>query len=296
METLPDSKNKPRVTLQPTPKERKKSYRVPKGSPPLYIKSAYPDKKLFVTTRDFGKWMRGEYPLSERDSNNYIHELAVKEFKENLIIQTVQKPDEVLKIIDIHYNQTECNLYIKNHKNNSGKEKKFLVLSDPKSGKVKVASRVTKEEYNHLKKTGQLDLFDLRRNPQSRVMNQKGIQEAEILSRAQDQGYLTEIDDIRRPYNLSESNSDYVGKDRKGSKVEIDTKAIDGSGRRPLNKQTKDINESLIDLFEDVDDPTKLQIICDLSAKPAFLHEDMIKNITKGLDSKHLDNINFLVD
>ena len=90
--------------------------------------------------------------------------------------------------------------------------------------------------------------------------------------------------------------ADFVGTDCMGSKVEIDTKEIDGSGRRPLDKQTQDINANIKDLFDGADDPTKLQIICDRSAAPTFLHRTVIKNITHGFDSNQLANINFLFD
>ena len=83
---------------------------------------------------------------------------------------------------------------------------------------------------------------------------------------------------------------------RMGSKVDIDIKAIDESGRRPLDRQTQDINTNIKDLFDGADDPTKLQIICDISATPTFLHKTIIKNITHGFDSNQLNNINFLFD
>ena len=58
-------------------------------------------------------------------------------------------------------------------------------------------------------------------------MNQKSIQEAEILGRAKDQGYLTEFEGIRHPHNVSESLTDFVGKDSMDSKMNFDIKAID---------------------------------------------------------------------
>ena len=69
-----------------------------------------------------------------------------------------------------------------------------------------MGSTLTEQEYSNLKKNGEIDLSDLRRDPQTLVMNQKSIQEAETLSRAKDEGCLTEFTDIRRPYNVSDSN------------------------------------------------------------------------------------------
>ena len=153
---------------------------------------------------------------------------------------------------------------------------------------------LTEQEYSNLKKTGEIDLSDLRRDPQTLVMNKKSVEEAEALSRAKDDGCLTGFTDIRRPYSVSESLADFVGKDSMGSKIDFDIKAIDGSGRRPMDRQTQDIHENIKDLFDSADDPEKLQIICDISAAPMFLQETIIKNITRGLDSDQLKNINFL--
>ena len=127
-------------------------------------------------------------------------------------------------------------------------------------------------------------------------MNQKSIQEAEILNRAKDEGYLDEFSNVRRPYNVTESKSDYVGTDRVGSKVDIEIKAIDGSGRRPFMRQTQDSNANIKNLYDGADDPTKLRIIYDISEVPGFMHGTVIKNITQGFDSKQLENITFLFD
>jgi pyruvate-formate lyase-activating enzyme len=78
--------------------------------------------------------------------------------------------------------------------------------------------------------------------------------------------------------------------------INIDIKAIDRSVRRPLNNQTQDINQNIKDLFDCADDPTKVQVICDISALPPFLEDVVIKNITQGLDSDQLENISFLLD
>ena len=79
-----------------------------------------------------------------------------------------------------------------------------------------------------------------------------------------------------------------------GSKINFDIKAIDGSGRRPLGRQTQDINQNIKDLFDGADDLQQVQIICDISSAPTFLQKTIIKNITQGVDSEQLENINFL--
>ena len=55
-----------------------------------------------------------------------------------------------------------------------------------------------------------------------------------------------------------------------------------------------DINSSIKDAFVAADDPSKLQIICDLEVVEPFLQPTVMKNITHGLDSNALQNTNFL--
>lgn len=88
--------------------------------------------------------------------------------------------------------------------------------------------------------------------------------------------------------------ANFVGKDSMGSKINIDMKAIDGSGRRPLDRQTQDINQNIKDLFDGAADPTKLHIICDISTALTVLHKTIIKNTTQEFDSNQLKKITFL--
>ena len=65
----------------------------------------------------------------------------------------------------------------------------------------------------------------------------------------EEQGCLTGFAEVRHPYNDSDSRTDFVGKDSTGSKICIDLKAIDGSGFRPMDRHTQDINRNIRDLF-----------------------------------------------
>jgi hypothetical protein len=199
----------------------------------------------------------------------------------------------VLDGLHIHREQKTCKVYIQDVETSDGTQEKLALIADAETGRSYLGSTLTEQEYSNLKKTGEIDLFDVKRDPQTLAMNQKSIQEAEVLIRAKDEGCLAEVSNIRRPYNVSESEADFVGTDRRGSKVDIDIKKIDGSGRRPLAQQTEDINANI---FDGADDPTKLQIICDISAAPTFLQRTVIKNITHEFDSNQLNNINFLFD
>ena len=44
-----------------------------------------------------------------------------------------------------------------------------------KTGGGKLGSKLSEKEYNHLKTSGELNLFDLRRDPQTLAMNQKSV-------------------------------------------------------------------------------------------------------------------------
>nr|YP_003734626.1 hypothetical protein KrfoC_p116 [Kryptoperidinium foliaceum]ADI40411.1 hypothetical protein [Kryptoperidinium foliaceum] len=259
-------------------------------SQPLKVKSEHQKTDVIITKKDVKKWITPEQ--RKETSNQKINEQRVEE----KFVDTVKKPNEVLDGLHIHREQKNCKVYIKDIETSDGTQKKLALIADTETGRSYLGTTLTEQEYSNLKKTGEIDLYDLRRDPQTLVMNQKSIQEAEVLSRAKDEGCLTEFTDIRRPYNVSESSADFVGKDSMGSKINIDIKAIDGSGRRPLDRQTQDINQNIKDLFDGADDPTKLQIICDISALPSLLADSMIKNITKGLASNQLDNISFLFD
>jgi hypothetical protein len=159
-----------------------------------------------------------------------------------------------------------------------------------------LSSTISKEEYDNVKNTGELDLFDLRRDPQYLVINKKSVTEADILSRAKDDGYLTKFTDIRRPYNTSESNSDFVAKDSAGSKIDIDVKAFDGSGKRPYHLQTEDIIEVIKNEFNHVEDPNNVRVICDIALALLFYHKKIYNNITEALDSNELNKVDFLFD
>ena len=52
--------------------------------------------------------------------------------------------------------------------------------------------------------------------------------------------------------------------------------------------------KNIKDLFDSADDPTKFQIIYDISSAPTFLQKTIIKNTTQGFDSNQLKNITFL--
>ena len=252
-------------------------------------KSQYQQVDVMITKKDVKKWITPDQ--RKETPNQRLNEKKV----EDKFVDVVKKPNEVLDGTLIHRQGKACKVYIKNTESSDGKVEKSVVIADTKTGRSYLGSTLNEQEYSNLEETGEINLSDLRRNPQTLVMNKKSIQEADILSRAEDQGCLTGFNNIRRPYSVSESVSDYICTDSTNSKIDINIKAIDPSGRRSLDRQTADINEHIKDLFDSADDPTKSQIICDISTTPTFLHRAIYKNITKGIDPQQLKNINFLV-
>ena len=137
---------------------------------------------------------------------------------EEEVVNTVTNPDEVLNARHIHQKQTKCKVYIQNKKNFDGVDEKFGIITNVKTGLAMLTSPLSDEEYSHLKENSELNLFDLRRDPQTLVMNRKGVSEADALYRAQEQGLLSDLQNFRRPYNLDESNSDFVATNQNGKK------------------------------------------------------------------------------
>lgn len=86
----------------------------------------------------------------------------------------------------------------------------IVSIVDNKSGRFKLNSRVTPEEYNDLINNNNvdLDLTDLSRDPQTGVRNAKSIKEANTMERAKEQGL---VENYRRPkIYMGETNVDFV--------------------------------------------------------------------------------------
>lgn len=79
--------------------------------------------------------------------------------------------------------------------------------------------------------------------------------------------------------------ANFVGINFIGSKINFDIKGIDLSRQQSLNRQIQHIHQNIKDLFESPDDPTKFQIIYDISSAPTFLDQIIIKNIIQRFDS-----------
>ena len=248
-------------------------------SEPLRIKTDHQSEDVLITQRE-----------REETSNQRINEQRVLEKYED----TVKTPDEILHGIHIHRDNKICTVYIKDFEDYDCNRERRAVIADAKTGRASLGSTITEQEYSKLKKTGEIDLSDLRRDPETLVMNRKSVEEAAVLTRANDEGYLKKFNDIRRPHKVSESRTDFVGKDSNGSKVNFDIKMLHDPTKRPFSTQTKDINTGIKELFSDFDEIGPTQIICDITEAPAHLQASLMKKITEGLNSSQLKNITFI--
>ena len=96
---------------------------------------------------------------SQKTTNQQVNERLF----EKKLTNTIENPEEVFQANDIHNDQQDCKVYI---------------TTEINDGKWT----------SHMQETGELNLNDLNRDPQTRSRNVKSVNEANILSRAQEQG------------------------------------------------------------------------------------------------------------
>ena len=167
--------------------------------------------KVQLPTRDSKKWgskWLTQQEKEDRPGGNWKRQVsAIEEAKEVL-----EQPDEVIEATDVRARGKDqpVEVFVKERKNSDGQTEKHAVVVGKKSGNAKLSSPLTDKEYKHLKKTHQLDLDDIRRDTQTHVMNQKGIEEAEAITQALDNNEFGSDATIRRPYSRKESNADFI--------------------------------------------------------------------------------------
>ncbi len=157
----------------------------------------------------------------------------------------IKKPDEILASSFARENEIPQNVFIKQEEN-----QKFAIIVNTENERPRLSSELTEKEYNHLKFTKKIDLFDLCRDSQTFIMKDKSIFEADIITRAQTDGYLAEFDDVTRPFNQakSKSNCDFIGEIYPlNSIIEIEIKGLKDNIRhkRPLHVQAEDIHSNI---------------------------------------------------
>lgn len=95
---------------------------------------------------------------------------------------------------------------------------------------------------------------------------------------------------------MSESKSDFIGETGDGTKIEIEIKGIEGTGKQPLEEQTANIIANIKDDILNAKDPSKFKTICDLSTIPNFFRKKAYTDISNGLEPSELAQTDFLFD
>ena len=85
--------------------------------------------------------------------------------------------------------------------------------------------------------------------------------------RAQDKGFIRDLE-VRHSYNISESNSDFVGKNKNGEKAEIEIKSMDGSFKKTLDQHGTEMTKSLKRSINNSDNSSEKIVIYDLLRSP----------------------------
>jgi hypothetical protein len=165
----------------------------------MIISSQSQDRKVIITDRDVKKFMTPE------DRKRFDDQIFNENIYKNEIGRRVKYPDEVYTK---NYQGKLSTIYLKKLK--AGDMEPIVAIVDNKSGRLKLDSPITAEEYQNLinKKNVDLELTDLRRDPQTGVRNAKSVKEANTIERAKEQGL---VDNYRRPkIYLGESDVDFV--------------------------------------------------------------------------------------
>jgi hypothetical protein len=256
---------------------------------PLELKNKKSDSTVKIRQKNIRKW------ITEEDKVSNCRKFNEQLFKGKLK-QTIENPSEVLEAVDIHRKGLRREIYIKEVTSDSGEViDRFAVVRDKRTAVADISSRLSNEEYTHLKETGTLDLFDLCRDPQTRVLNLKSREEADSIARAQEE-QLPWFEDIvpgsiRRPYNVSESKQDFMGKTVDGKWVPFDLKAVVENDKRSIVAQIIDITRNVNQLAEE---STDCRIIVDVSKSPAGSPVVVYRQISDGLNEAALGSTSFV--
>jgi len=168
----------------------------------MVISSEHQTRKVVITNKDVNKFMTPE------DRKRFDDQMFNENIYTNEVGSMIKFPDEVYKKLD---EGKPCTIYLKNQSTETR-----ITIVENKSRRVKLSSPITPEEFQKLtnEKSVELELTDLRRDPQTGVRNEKSIKEANTMERAKEQEL---VESYRRPkLYLGETDVDFVSLD--GSK------------------------------------------------------------------------------
>ena len=252
----------------------------------LVINSPDTNQNVIITQKDIRKWITPQERA--RTGNQKLNEDKVRE----KYINVVRNPDKVVEAIHPNDGGRRCLIYQKQMKEDS-KTINNVVIADKDTNRAILGSELTVSESLNLESTNKLNLFDMRRDPQTLVMNEKGIKELDSLTKARENGFLEKINQIRRPFNESETKGDFVGVDSvTGKKIDIHIKAIHPTSPRSVSLQMEDINKHLKSLLKY--NSRQEIVIYDGSNVADFLHDTIKQKVSHELNMYQLDKIKFV--
>ena len=288
---VPNGRTAPKPIDRPDVFKKKKSFneeQCPVGetsrgpTSEMIISSQHQDRKVIITDRDVKKFMtpedRKRFDDQIFNENTYKNEIGIR----------VKYPDEVYTK---NYQGKLSTIYLEKLK--TGDIEATVAIVDNKSGRLKLSSTITAEEYQNLinKKNVDLELTDLRRDPQTDVRNAKSVKEANTMERAKEQGL---VDSYRRPkLYLGETDVDFVNLN--GSK-KYELKAVTQNERKSYQDSAKDIIKNIQNQAEKMKvGETLPDYLIDLEGVPDSLKWNIAQNIQDQLQSiNNLDELNFV--
>jgi len=244
----------------------------------LIVKSDHQDQKVIITDRDVKKCMT-QRDRNRSDDQKFNERLFKKETAIN-----IKYPDEVYTK---KYRGRLSTIYVKKFSD----MEQTITIVDNTSGRFQIKSPITPEEYRNLtnKEKVELELTDLRRDPQIGIMNPKSLKEANTMKRAKEQGL---VDDYRRPkLHLGESDVDFVG-----SNISYELKAVTQTKHKSYQDSANDIVNNIRDSAENMKVRQTLPYyLIDLGDLPDSLKCNMAQTLQEQLESiNHLEHFQFV--
>ena len=287
---VPNGRMAPKPIDRPDVFEKKKSFneeQCPVGemsrgpTSEMIISSQHQDRKVIITDRDVKKFMTPE------DRKRFDDQIFNEKIYKNEIGIRVKYPDEVYTK---NYQGKLSTIYLE--KSKTAEMEAIVAIVDNKSGRLKLSSTITAEEYQNLININvDLELTDLRRDPQTGVRNVKSVKEANTMERAKEQGL---VESYRRPkVYLGETDVDFVNLN--GSK-KYELKAVTQNERKSYQDSAKDIIKNIQNQAEKMKvGETLPDYLIDLEGVPDSLKWNIAQNIQDQLQSiKNLDEFNFI--
>lgn len=242
----------------------------------MVVSSKHQDRKVIITNKNVKRVMTSED--RKRSDDQKFNEKIYK----NEVGILITSPDEVYKKF---YKGEACTVYVQN----SERGARVAIVGD-ESGRLKLSSPITADEYNNLtnKKSVDLELTDLRRDPQTGVINDKAIKEAHTMERAKEQGL---VESYRRPkVYLGERDVDFVNLD--GS-IEYELKTVTQNQYKSCQDSAKDIIKNIRNKAKN--EETLPNYYIDLKGVPESLKGTITQNIQDQLQSiENLNELNFV--